>query len=117
MRTGAGLVVVGPPRSQLLAAAREAGLPTAAEAFADRRYRADGTLVPRAEAGALITVPEDAAEQAVRLARDRFVLANDGSRVEVAADTICLHGDTPGAVKIARAIRSRFLREEIPVAG
>ena len=89
-------------------AAREAGLPFAAEAFADRRYRADGTLVARGEAGALLTDPEEAAEQALHLARDRFVIAQDGSRVEVEADTICLHGDTPGAPEIARRIRDRF---------
>ena len=107
-RAGGGLVIVGPPGSRLLVAAREAGLPFAAEAFADRRYRADGTLVARGETGALLTDPEEAAEQALHLARDRFVIAQDGSRVEVEADTICLHGDTPGAPEIARRIRDRF---------
>ena len=115
-RAGADLVVVGQPGSRLLAAAREAGLPVAAEAFADRRYRADGTLVARGEAGALLTDPEEAAEQALHLARDRFVTAQDGSRVEVEADTICLHGDTPGAPGIARRIRERFRREGVAVA-
>ncbi len=110
------LVVVGQPGSRMLEAAREAGLPVAAEAFADRRYRADGTLVPRSEKGALLTDPDEAAEQAVHLARDRFVLAEDGSRVEVDADTICLHGDTPGAPGIARRIRERFRREGVAVA-
>jgi len=110
------LVVVGQPGSKMLDAAREAGLPVAAEAFADRRYRADGTLVPRSEKGALLTDPDEAAEQAMHLARDRFVLAEDGSRVEVDADTICLHGDTPGAPGIARRIRERFRREGVAVA-
>src|SRR6266540_3234636 len=110
------LVVVGQPGSRMLEAAREAGLPVAAEAFADRRYRADGTLVPRSEKGALLTDPDEAAEQAMHLARDRFVLAEDGSRVEVDADTICLHGDTPGAPGIARRIRERFRREGVAVA-
>jgi UPF0271 protein len=116
-RAGADLVVVGQPGSRLLAAAREAGLPVAAEAFADRRYRADGTLVARGEAGALLTDPEEAAEQALHLARDRFVTAQDGSRVEVEADTICLHGDTPGAPEIARRIRERLRREGIAVSA
>jgi UPF0271 protein len=116
-RAGPDLVVVGPPGSRLLAAAREVGLPVAAEAFADRRYRADGTLVPRTEPGALLMDPEEAAEQALHLARDRFVTARDGSRVEVTADTICLHGDTPGAPEIARRIRERFHREGIAVEG
>jgi UPF0271 protein len=115
-RAGPDLVVVGQPGSRLLAAARETGLPVAAEAFADRRYRADGTLVPRSEKGALLTDPEEVAEQAVHLARDRFVLAQDGSRVEVRADTICLHGDPPGAPAIARRIRERFRQEGVAVA-
>jgi len=110
------LVVVGQPGSRLLDAAREAGLPVAAEAFADRRYRADGRLVPRCEKGALLTDPDEAVEQALHLARDGFVLAEDGSRVEVDADTICLHGDTPGAQGIARLIRERFQKEGIAVA-
>jgi UPF0271 protein len=100
-----------------LDAAREAGLPAAAEAFADRRYRSDGTLVPRTEPGALLTDPEEAAGQALSLARDRFVLAQDGSRIAVEADTICVHGDTPGAPEIARRIRERFRREGIAVSA
>jgi UPF0271 protein len=71
--------------------------------------------VPRSEKGALLTDPEEAAEQAVHLARDGFVLAWDGSRVEVRADTICLHGDTLGATGIARRIRERFRQEGIAV--
>ena len=114
-RAGPDLVVVGQPGSRMLEAAREEGLPVAAEAFADRRYRPDGTLVPRSENGALLTDPEEAAEQAMHLARDGFVLARDGSRVEVRADTICLHGDTPGAPVIARRIRERFRQEGIDV--
>lgn len=114
-RAGPDLVVVGQPGSRMLEAAREEGLPVAAEAFADRRYCSDGTLVPRSEKGALLTDPEEAAEQAVHLARDGFVLARDGSRIDVRADTICLHGDTPGAPGIARRIRERFQQEGIAV--
>jgi UPF0271 protein len=115
-RAGAPLVVVGPPGSRLLEAAREAGLAVAAEAFADRRYRADGTLVPRGEPDALLTDPEEAAEQALHLARDRFVIAQDGVRVEIVADTLCLHGDTPGAPAIARRVRERFRQYAIDVS-
>jgi UPF0271 protein len=111
------LAVVCQPGSKLLEAARREGLSAAAEAFADRRYRADGTLVSRSQAGALLTDPEEAAGQALRLVRDRCVVAEDGSRVAVEADTICLHGDTPGAPEIARRIRERFLREGIEVAA
>ncbi len=115
-RVSTSLILVGPPESMLLEAAREAGLPVAAEAFADRRYRSDGTLVPRRQPDALLTNPEEAAEQALCLARDGFVCAQDGSHVAVSADTICLHGDTPGAVAIARRIRECFEQEGIRIA-
>jgi len=115
-RVGTHLVLVGAAGSMLIGAGREAGLPVAGEAFADRRYRADGTLVPRGEAGALVTDPDEAAEQAVRLAQDRVVIANDGSRIDVRADTICLHGDTPGAADIARKIHERFRLAGIRIA-
>ena len=115
-RVGMHLVLVGAAGSMVIGAGREAGLTVAEEAFADRRYRADGTLVPRGEPGALVTDPDEAAEQAVRLAQDRMVIANDGSRIEVRADTICLHGDTPGAAHIARRIHERFQLAGIRIA-
>ena len=115
-RVGTSLVLVGAAGSMLVGAGREAGLTVAEEAFADRRYRADGTLVPRGEPGALVTDPDEAAEQAVRLAQERVVIANDGSRIEVRADTICLHGDTPGAADIARRIHERFRIAGIRIA-
>ena len=74
-----------------------------AEAFADRRYERDGT--PRALHDALLTDAGEVAAQAVRLARGEGALAADGTVVPVVADTICLHGDTPGAVALARAVR------------
>ncbi|MGH9399026.1 MAG: LamB/YcsF family protein, partial [Thermoanaerobaculia bacterium] len=83
--------------------------------FADRRYRPDGTLVSRKEPGALLTDPDEAAEQAVHLARDGWVVASDGSRVSVSPETICLHGDTPGAASIARRVRERLAAEGIAV--
>jgi UPF0271 protein len=107
-RVGTDLVLVGAAGSMLIGAGQEAGLAVAQEAFADRRYRADGTLVPRGRPGALITDPDEAAEQAVGLARDGAVAADDSTRVSVRADTICLHGDTPGAAEIARKIHDRF---------
>lgn len=115
-RVGTSLVLVGAAGSMLVGAGRDAGLTVAEEAFADRRYRADGTLVPRGEPGALVTDPDEAAEQAVRLAQERIVVANDGSRIEVRADTICLHGDTPGAADIARRIHERFRIAGIRIA-
>ena len=111
------LVLVGAAGSLLLEAGREAGLPVAGEGFADRRYRPDGTLVSRKDAGALLTDPEQAAEQAVHLARDGWAVASDGSRVEIRPDTICLHGDTPGAPAIARRVRERLAAEGVAVAA
>jgi 5-oxoprolinase (ATP-hydrolysing) subunit A len=111
-----GLVLVGPAGSMLVEAGREAELPVAEEAFADRRYQSDGSTVPRSEPNAVITDPDEAAEQAVRLARDGSVVASDGSRVEVHADTLCIHGDTPGVVEIAKRIQERFGREGIRIA-
>jgi len=115
-RVGSGLVLVGAAGSLLIGAGQDAGLPVAEEAFADRRYRADGTLVPRGRPGAVIVDPEEAAEQAVGLARDRLVVAEDSSRLSIRADTICLHGDTPGAVEIARRIHERFRTAGIRIA-
>jgi UPF0271 protein len=110
------LVLVGAAGSMLIEAGRDAGLAVAGEGFADRRYMGDGTLVPRGEAGALILDPDEAAEQAVHIARDRYATAADGTRVPVRADTICLHGDTPGVEGIARRIHERFRAEGIRAA-
>ncbi|HSS44082.1 MAG TPA: 5-oxoprolinase subunit PxpA, partial [Thermoanaerobaculia bacterium] len=114
-RFGSSLILVGPGGSMLLEAGRDAGLPVAAEGFADRRYQPDGTLVARGEPDALLTDPDEAAEQAVTLGRDGFACARGGSWVAVRADTICLHGDTPGAASIARRIRERFREEGIAI--
>jgi len=99
-----------------LEAAASVGLSAAAEAFADRRYLADGSLMPRKQAGSVLTDPAEAAEQALHIARDGYVVASDGSRLEVLAHTLCLHGDTPGAPRIARAVRERLEREGVRVA-
>jgi UPF0271 protein len=87
-------------------AAADAGLRFVPEAFADRRYLADGSLQSRSHPGSLLTDPGQAAAQAVSIATDGAVTAEDGSRVGLRAETICCHGDTPGAVEIAAAVRS-----------
>jgi len=102
----AGLVLMGQSGAPGLGWWRVAGMSVVAEAFADRVYLKDGTLAPRGRGGALIEDPAMAAEQAVRIAQGRGVIANDGSVVQVAAETICIHSDTPGAVAVARAVRS-----------
>ncbi|MGI8703477.1 MAG: LamB/YcsF family protein, partial [Candidatus Limnocylindrales bacterium] len=104
-RFPAELTLVGLAGSALIDAGLEAGLPVAAEAFADRAYEPDGSLRPRSLPGAVHTDPAVAAAQAVSIARDGRVIAHDGSTVEVRADTICLHGDTPDAAAIAKAVR------------
>ncbi len=101
-----GLAVLGLPGSALLAAAERSGLRAVPEAFADRGYAADGTLVPRDQPGAVLTDPGTVADRVVRLARDGVVEAVGGSLVQVAAESVCLHGDTPGASAMAQAVRS-----------
>jgi UPF0271 protein len=103
--TGATLAVLGLPGSALRAAAQERGLRAVPEAFADRAYTAEGTLVPRGRPGAVLEDPETVAARAVRMAVAGEVEADDGTVVPVAPESICLHGDTPGAVGLARAVR------------
>jgi UPF0271 protein len=110
------LRLVGLGGSQLLEAGREIGLEVAAEAFADRRYAPDGSLAPRALDRALIRDAEEAADQAEHIVRGHEVVAIDGSRVRVRADTLCIHGDTDGAAAIAAAVRRRLEESGIVVA-
>ena len=100
------LPVLGLPGSVFLRLAEKAGLPTVAEGFADRGYTPEGTLVPRSEPGALVHDPAVVAERAVRMAVEGVVVAVDGTVVDVAVDSICVHGDTPGAVDLAREVRA-----------
>lgn len=107
---GRELVLVALAGSQALGVWRAAGLRVAAEAFADRLYAADGSLVPRSEPGAVLALAGEAAAQALRIASGRGVVAVDGSIVEVEADTIGLHSDGPNPLGVARAAR-RALEE------
>ncbi|KUM71701.1 LamB/YcsF family protein [Streptomyces griseorubiginosus] len=104
----AALPVLGLPGSRLLEAARAAGLTGVTEAFADRAYTEEGTLVPRGQEGAVVTDPEAVVERSLHLARDRAVIARSGTRIGVDARSLCLHGDTPGAVDLARRVRERL---------
>ena len=79
-----------------------------AEAFADRGYAADGRLVPRSHPRALLVDPGEVAERVLRIAMEGTLLAVDGTLVAVPARSICTHGDTPGAVELARAVRARL---------
>jgi UPF0271 protein len=100
------VALYAPPRSAMVAAALAAGLRVVREGFVDRAYEADGTLRSRKLAGALHTDPQVAAKQALSFVRDGGVRAHDGSFVELAVETLCLHGDTPGAPAIAAAVRA-----------
>ena len=104
------LVLMGLAESPMLDVFRGAGFAVAAEAFADRHYEADGTLRSRKFENALIRDPADAAKQALSIAQRGIVTAHDGTEVKLNAQTICIHGDTPGSVKIAAAV-ARMLRE------
>lgn len=99
------LILFGLPGSELVAAGQRAGLRTAREGFADRAYGADGTLVPRSQPGAVIHDPETVVRRALRMVREGTVEAIDGSRVPLVIDTLCVHGDTPGAADLAARIR------------
>ncbi|MFC7485701.1 LamB/YcsF family protein [Knoellia sp. CPCC 206453] len=99
------LPLVGLAGSELLVAAKGAGLPGVAEAFADRAYTAQGLLVSRREEGAVLHDPATIAARCVRLVTEGTVVAIDGSTVSVAAQSICVHGDTEGAVAITVAVR------------
>jgi UPF0271 protein len=112
---GGALPVLGLPRSALLAAAGAAGLRAVPEGFADRGYTPAGTLVPRGEHAALVTDPAAVAERAVRMAVDGRVEAVDGSVVAVDVASLCVHGDTPGAVTIARAVRDALEAAGVPL--
>ncbi|PYT53112.1 MAG: histidine kinase [Acidobacteria bacterium] len=98
------VVLAGLAGSPMLDVFREAGFAVAAEAFADRRYEPDGTLRSRKFEDALIRDPEEAAKQALNIVEQRKVIARDGSEVAVDAQTICIHGDTPGAPQIAATV-------------
>ena len=105
------LILMGLAGAPILAQARAAGLNTVAEAFADRAYTPAGTLVSRREAGAVLHDPDLIAARMLRLATEGVLEAVDGSTLHLQADSICVHGDSPGAVAISARIR------EVLVAG
>jgi UPF0271 protein len=100
------LILFAPPGSALLAAGRDAGLRVAAEAFGDRAYRADGSLAPRSMSGSVIQDASAIVARTLRLLTEHVIDSVDGTRVSLVADTICLHGDTPGADGLAARLRA-----------
>jgi UPF0271 protein len=114
---GRELLLFALPQSELARAGEAHGLQVAREVFADRNYMADGSLVPRSRADALLHDPSEAAARVVRMLTERVVRAVDGSDVRVEPDTICVHGDTPGAVEFARTLRADLDRAEVVIAA
>ena len=107
----ADLILMGLSGGALVEAGRMLGLRVAHEVFADRAYIADGTLAPRGSPGAVLHDPDEVAARIVRLVREGKIAATDGSDLTLEADTVCLHGDAPGAVLLASVVR-RTLEEE-----
>ncbi|HEV2109974.1 MAG TPA: 5-oxoprolinase subunit PxpA [Gammaproteobacteria bacterium] len=104
------LMLLTLPGSRAMERARAAGVDAVGEAFADRGYRDDGRLQPRSDAGAVISDPQQVAARGLRLAREGLVETISGKTVSVKARSLCVHGDTPGAVELARALRSALRR-------
>lgn len=102
------LILMGLAGSPLLGWARQRGLRVVAEAFADRAYTAQGALVSRREPGAVLHDPDRIADRVLDWVRTGEIVAVDGSRVRLQADSVCVHGDSPGAVAMARAVRARL---------
>jgi UPF0271 protein len=98
-------------------AAEQLGATFSAEIFADRAYQDDATLVPRGQPGAVLHDPDQAAERVLEMVQERSVIAQSGARVDVPVDTICLHGDTQGAIQMARAVRARLEQAGVQIAA
>jgi UPF0271 protein len=112
-----GLPVLGLAGSVFFDEAERYGLRTVSEAFADRAYRPDGTLLPRTEAGAVLHDPEQIAQRVLTMVDTGEISAVDGTVIDVAVESICVHGDSPGAVAIAAAVRDRLLGRGVELAA
>ena len=108
---------MGMPGTELDRVCSARGLGFLAEAFADRAYAADGSLVPRSVPGAVLHDAGVVAERVLRLVTEGLVRAIDGTELRVPAVTVCLHGDTPGAVEMARLVRRRLEENGIMIAA
>jgi Uncharacterized proteins, homologs of lactam utilization protein B len=111
------LILFAPDKSHLAHAGEVHGLQIAPEIFADRNYLNDGWLVPRTQSDALLHDPHQAAERVLRMLREGKVRSVEGRDVDVRGETICVHGDTPGAVEFARELRTRLEREGVTISA
>src|SRR5436853_1713741 len=114
-KVDAKLILFAPQNSALARAGETNGLQIAHEVFADRNYLSNGSLVPRTRPEALLHDPEEAATRVVRMLREGKVQSVDGVDVDVRAETVCVHGDTPGAVDFARVLKSRLEDEGVTI--
>jgi len=112
-----GLPIMGLPGSEVLRLAEEAGLRAVTEAFADRAYNPDGTLVSRTQPGAVLHDPAEVAEHVLRMATEQSVRTIDGSILKIRAESICVHGDSPGAVAMATAVKSALADAGISIGA
>jgi UPF0271 protein len=112
-----GLPVLGLAGSVFFEEARRLGLRTVAEAFADRAYQPDGKLLPRNETGAVLRNPEEIASRVLTMVESGTVAASDGTHISIEVESVCVHGDSPGAVGIAAAVRDRLLSSGVGLAA
>jgi UPF0271 protein len=110
------LALLGLAGSSMIVAAQRAGIRAVSEVFVDRAYRADGTLVPRSENGAVLTDADDVATRALRMVTRGTVRAIDGAEIQVRAESMCTHGDGPNAAALVRAVRAALERAGVRVA-
>jgi 5-oxoprolinase (ATP-hydrolysing) subunit A len=111
------LILFAPANSAMERAARKAGVEIAREIFADRNYLNDGWLVPRTRPDALLHDPKQAAERVLRMLREGKVRSVEGRDIDVRGETICVHGDTPGAVEFARQLRTQLENEGVKMCA
>jgi 5-oxoprolinase (ATP-hydrolysing) subunit A len=114
---GGSVMLYALSNSRMMESGKQSGLRVAGEVFADRGYADDGTLAPRGTPGAMIEDAAVAAKRALEMVQKRYVKSLSGTPIAVSADTLCLHGDQPGAVAFAKAIRKTFSEHGISVAA
>ena len=112
-----GLILFGPAQSELIKAASEIGLPSASEVFADRAYTSEGTLVARSEKGAVIHDPELCNQRVLKMIREGLVQDINGNDIAIKVDTVCIHGDNPAAIDMARSLLYYLKNHDVTIVS